>query len=84
MRPFLFWPHFASIAKIFTYQSMTSLEVRGKWDCIVGELMVMDQGNLQIEAKCLKSTITWEIAHLQKSTEPHLNRPVGFLSGWKF
>ena len=46
--------------------------------------MVMDQGNLQIEAKCLKSTITWEIAHLQKSTEPHLNRPVGFLSGWKF
>ena len=42
--------------------------------------MVMDQGNLQIEDKGLKSTITWEFANLQKSTELHLNQFVDFIS----
>ena len=46
--------------------------------------MVMDQGNLQIEDKCLKSTITWEFANLQKSTELHLNQFVDFISQRSF
>ena len=46
--------------------------------------MVMDQGNLQIEDKGLKSTITWEFANLQKSTELHLNQFVDFISHSSF
>ena len=46
--------------------------------------MVMDKGNLQIEDKGLKSTITWEFANLQKSTELHLNQFVDFISHSSF
>ena len=42
--------------------------------------MVMDQGNFHIEDNDFKFTITWELAHLPKSTESHLDQSVDFIS----
>ena len=43
--------------------------------------MVMDQGNFHIEKNDFKFTITWELAHLPKSTKSHLDRSIDFISG---
>ena len=50
----------------------------------MGELMVMDQGNFHIVDNDFKFTITWELAHLPKSTESHLDQSVDFISGLIF
>ena len=41
----------------------------------------MDRSNFHIEDNDLKFTSTWELAHLSKSTDLHLKRPVDFISG---
>ena len=46
--------------------------------------MVMDQGNFHIVDNDFKFTITWELAHLPKSTESHLDQSVDFISGLNF
>ena len=46
--------------------------------------MVMDQGNFHIEDNDFKFTITWELAHLPKSTESHLDQSVDFIRGLNF
>ena len=50
----------------------------------MGELMVMDQGNFHIVDNDFKFTITWELAHLPKSTESYLDQSVDFISGLIF
>ena len=46
--------------------------------------MAMDQGNFHVVDNDLKFTITWELAHLPKSTESHLDQSVDFISGLIF
>ena len=46
--------------------------------------MVMDQGNFHIVDNDFKFSIAWELADLPKSTEPHLNRFVDFISDRSF
>ena len=46
--------------------------------------MVMDQGNFHIVDNDFKFTITWELAHLPKSTESHLDQSVDFISSLIF
>ena len=46
--------------------------------------MVMDQGNFHKMDNDLKFTITWELAHLSKSTESHLDQSTDFISGLTF
>ena len=42
--------------------------------------MVMDQGNFHIVDNDLDITIIWELTHLPKSTELHLNQSLDFIS----
>ena len=44
----------------------------------------MDQGNFHKMNNDFKFTITWELAHLLKSTEFHLDQSVDFISGLIF
>ena len=50
----------------------------------MGESMVMGQGNFHIVDNDLKFIITWELVHLPKSTEPHLNLSVDFIRNRRF
>ena len=42
--------------------------------------MVMDQGNFHIVDNDLDITIIWELTHLPKSTELHLNQSLDFIN----
>ena len=46
--------------------------------------MVMDQGNFHIVDNDVHFTIIWELSHLSKSTELHLNQSVDFISQRSF
>ena len=46
------------------------------WGVIIG----IDRSNFHTEDNDLKFTSTWELAHLPKSTDLHLKRPVNFIS----
>ena len=46
--------------------------------------MVMDQSNFHIVDNDFQFTITWELAHLPKSTESHLDQSVDFISSLTF
>ena len=50
----------------------------------MGELIVIDQGNLHLVENDLNFTNTWELTHLLKSTESHLDQSVDFISGLNF
>ena len=46
--------------------------------------LYMNQGNLHIVDNDFKFTTTWELPDLPKSTEPHLNQSVDFISDRRF
>ena len=46
--------------------------------------MVMDQGNFHIVDNDVHFTIIWELTHLSKYTELHLNQSVDFISQRSF
>ena len=46
--------------------------------------MVMGQGNFHIVDNDLDITIIWELTHLPKSTELHLNQSLDFISQRSF
>ena len=47
-------------------------------------LIVIDKGNFYKVDIDLKFTYTWELAHLPKSTESHLDQSVDFISCLNF
>ena len=79
-RPFCHWPVFTSKAWILTFWPLTSIEVWGQWNYIVRISIVIDQGSFHKVDNDLKFTNTWELAHLPKSTESHLDQSVDSIS----
>ena len=50
----------------------------------LGLLIIINHGNFHMKDNDLKFTNIWELAHLPKSTESHLDRSANFISGLTF